>query len=103
MATFRIHLSNDPGTNSVTNLITGIGDVRDEFGNEAASDLLDSLVDEIEFVRSYILDQKRNKANSLVVRADAFASEVFDKRIGPNYSFKPTDIRSNATGTAIHP
>lgn len=60
MATFRIHLSSERNQNPVTNLITGIAEVRDAEGTTSALDLLHALKDEIAFVTRFILTAEQN-------------------------------------------
>lgn len=100
---FRVHLSTVVDANAVTNLITGIGDVRDTENAETAHKLLDRLIDEIAFVRRYILNDGHSARDSIVVRADALAATVLADSVKFDRNYVPVDIRSNATGTAIHP
>lgn len=104
MATFRIHLSTDQNVSPVTNLITGIGELRDETDNATAESLLCKLESEIAFVRQFILDIP---ARSIPNRTYWVTPNTGPEGIAPSKRYtpksKPTDIRKPASGTAIHP
>lgn len=91
MATFRVHLSSDNAP-AITNLITGIGEVRDSEGNAKAFELLHLLEDEIAFVKRYILDRPapyrfvtENRVDPSMIlaakRATARPARITDSRI----------------------